>query len=140
MDRAMRHLGPDDSGTLLAGPCGLGMRRLSIIDVAGGRQPIASEDRAVWVVFNGEIYNYRALRCDLSRRGHAFTTSSDTEVIVHLYEELGDGFVEELRGMFACAVWDRRNQSLTLARDRLGTKPLYYAETAAGLLVPSELH
>src|SRR4051812_12615032 len=86
MDQAMRHRGPDDSGTLLDGPLGMGMRRLSIIDLDGGRQPIPSEDRAVWVVFNGEIYNFRSLRRDLSRRGHQFATSSDTEVIVHLYE------------------------------------------------------
>jgi asparagine synthase (glutamine-hydrolysing) len=139
MDHAMRHRGPDDSGTLLDGPCALGMRRLAIIDLAGGRQPIASEDRAVWVVFNGEIYNFRSLRRELQERGHAFATSSDTEVIVHLYEELGEGFVERLRGMFACAVWDRRARALTLARDRIGIKPLYYAETEAGLVFASEL-
>jgi asparagine synthase (glutamine-hydrolysing) len=139
MDAALRHRGPDDSGTLLDGPCALGMRRLAIIDLEGGRQPIASEDHAVWVVFNGEIYNYRALRRGLQERGHVLTTSSDTEVIVHLYEERGEAFVDELRGMYACAIWNRHTQTLTLARDRLGIKPLYYAETAAGLVFASEL-
>ena len=126
MDAALAHRGPDDSGTLLDGPCALGMRRLSIIDLAGGRQPIASEDRAVWVVMNGEIYNHRALRRGLVDAGHRFASECDTEVLVHLYEEHGERFVDSLRGMFAAAVWDRRTRTLTLARDRLGIKPLYY--------------
>ncbi len=139
MDRALVHRGPDDSGALLDGGCAIGMRRLSIIDLAGGHQPIASEDRTVWVVFNGEIYNHRELRERLAAAGHKFATRSDTEVIVHLYEEHGAGFVEHLRGMFAVAVWDRRRQTLTLARDRLGIKPLLYAETPDGLVFASEL-
>jgi asparagine synthase (glutamine-hydrolysing) len=138
MDRAMVHRGPDDSGMLVDGRCALGMRRLAIIDLAGGRQPIPSEDRGVWVVLNGEIYNHQAIRRSLSGR-HTFATASDTESIVHLYEDLGSAFVNELRGMFACAVWDRREQSLVLARDRLGIKPLYYADTPRGLVFASEL-
>ena len=139
MDEALRHRGPDDNGQLFDGPCALGMRRLSIIDLSGGHQPIASEDRSAWVVFNGEIYNHVALRRDLERRGHRFRTASDTEVIVHLYEERGDRFPEALRGMFAIALWDRRRRALTLARDRLGIKPLYYADTPSGLVFASEL-
>ena len=139
MDAALRHRGPDDSGTLLDGPCALGMRRLAIIDLDGGHQPIASEDRRVWVVFNGEIYNYRALRGELQERGHQLATASDTEVIAHLYEERGWDFPLALRGMFAAAVWDRETGTLTLARDRLGIKPLYYVETGAGLLFASEM-
>jgi asparagine synthase (glutamine-hydrolysing) len=139
MDAALAHRGPDDSGTLLDGPCAIGMRRLSIIDLAGGHQPIPGCERAAWVVMNGEIYNHRALRRELAARGHRFTSGSDGEVIVHLYEELGERLLDRLRGMFACAIWDRRRRSLLLARDRLGIKPLYFAETAAGLLFASEL-
>jgi asparagine synthase (glutamine-hydrolysing) len=139
MDRATFHRGPDDTGTLLDGECALGMRRLSIIDVAGGRQPIPSEDRTIWVVCNGEIYNHRELRADLRARGHKFSTGSDVEVIAHLYEDLGDRFCSKLRGMFACAVWDRRTRTLTLARDRLGIKPLFFAETPDGLVFASEM-
>jgi asparagine synthase (glutamine-hydrolysing) len=138
MDRALVHRGPDDSGMLVDGRCALGMRRLAIIDLAGGRQPIPSEDRALWVVLNGEIYNHQAIRRALAGR-HQFATASDTEVIVHLYEDLGAAFVHELRGMFACAVWDRHEQSLVLARDRLGIKPLYYADTPQGLVFASEV-
>ena len=139
MDASLRHRGPDDSGLLLDGPCALGMRRLAIIDLAGGHQPIASEDHSVWVVFNGEIYNHAELRRGLEARGHRFSTATDTEVIVHLYEDRGDEFADSLRGMFACAVWDRRKQSLLLTRDRLGIKPLYYSETPRGLVFASEL-
>jgi asparagine synthase (glutamine-hydrolysing) len=139
MDHAIRHRGPDDSGTYLDARCALGMRRLAIIDLDGGRQPIANEDRQVWVVFNGEIYNYRALRAELQARGHRFATATDTEVIVHLYEDRGDAFVEALDGMFAIALWDRRREQLVLARDRFGQKPLYFAETARGLVFASEL-
>jgi asparagine synthase (glutamine-hydrolysing) len=138
MDRALVHRGPDDSGMLVDGRCALGMRRLAIIDLAGGRQPIPSEDRALWVVLNGEIYNHHAIRRALAGR-HQFATASDTEVIVHLYEDLGTNFVQELRGMFACAVWDRHEQALVIARDRLGIKPLYYADTPLGLVFASEL-
>ncbi|HZS36399.1 MAG TPA: asparagine synthase (glutamine-hydrolyzing) [Polyangia bacterium] len=139
MDRAIVHRGPDDSGTYVDGRCAMGMRRLSIIDLDGGRQPISNESGDAWVVFNGEIYNYRALRSSLEARGHRFATSSDTEVIVHLYEEHGDDLVEALDGMFAFALWDRPRGRLLLARDRLGIKPLYWAETRSGLVFGSEL-
>jgi asparagine synthase (glutamine-hydrolysing) len=128
------HRGPDDQGIHRESDAQIGMRRLSIIDLAGGHQPIHNEDRSVWVVFNGEIYNFRELREDLEKRGHAFYTHSDTECLVHAYEEYGDRFVERLRGMFALAILDRRKRRLVLARDRLGKKPLYYARTRAGLL------
>jgi asparagine synthase (glutamine-hydrolysing) len=135
----MRHRGPDDEGLYLGAGAGLGMRRLSIIDLDTGRQPIPNEDRTVWVVLNGEIYNFRDLRKDLTRRGHAFSTQTDTETIVHLYEEYGDRCVDHLRGMFAFALWDERRRRLLLARDRLGVKPLYYAEIAGRLVFASEL-
>jgi asparagine synthase (glutamine-hydrolysing) len=117
----------------------MGMRRLSIIDLAGGDQPIANEDGTIWVVFNGEIYNYRQLTADLIGRGHRFATSSDTEVLVHLYEDHGERCVELLRGMFAFAIWDAPERRLLLGRDRLGIKPLYYAATPEGVLFGSEL-
>jgi asparagine synthase (glutamine-hydrolysing) len=139
MDRALVHRGPDDSGTYLDGRCAMGMRRLSIIDLDGGRQPIANEDRSVWVVFNGEIYNYRALRQDLLARGHRFATHTDTEVLVHLYEDRGDALVEALDGMFGFALWDRARRRLLLARDRLGIKPLYWARVRSGIVFASEL-
>jgi asparagine synthase (glutamine-hydrolysing) len=139
MCNAIAHRGPDDDGFYAKGRAGLGMRRLSIIDLSGGRQPICNEDGTVWVVFNGEIYNYRELRSDLESRGHCFSTTSDTEVIVHLYEETGAACVDRLRGMFAFAIWDEREQSLLLARDRLGIKPLYYAELGGQLIFASEL-
>jgi asparagine synthase (glutamine-hydrolysing) len=135
----IRHRGPDDQGFYVEGPVGLGMRRLSIIDLAGGHQPISNEDGSVWVVFNGEIYNYQALRQDLLSRGHRFRTDSDTETLVHLYEEFGADFVTRLRGMFAFAIWDSNERRMLLARDRLGKKPLYYAETAEGFFFGSEL-
>src|SRR6266496_2235319 len=109
------HRGPDDEGIHLRGNVGLGMRRLSIIDLAGGHQPITNEDGTVVCVFNGEIYNYRELRRSLRARGHRFATASDTEVLVHLYEDLGDECVHELRGMFAFAIWDRRHRRLLVA-------------------------
>jgi asparagine synthase (glutamine-hydrolysing) len=133
------HRGPDDEGIRASGPVGLGMRRLSIIDLAGGRQPIHNEDSTVWVVFNGEIYNFPELRAGLEQRGHQFYTHSDTEVIVHLYEELGADCVEKLRGMFAIALYDERRQTLLLARDRLGKKPLYYAQKDGRLYFGSEI-
>ncbi len=121
------HRGPDDEGFYLSGPVGLGFRRLSIIDLTTGHQPICNEDETVWIVFNGEIYNYEELRVFLLGRGHVFRTRTDTEVIIHLYEEFGPACVEHLRGMFGFAIWDGRNQKLMLARDRVGIKPLYYA-------------
>ncbi|NLW87232.1 MAG: asparagine synthase (glutamine-hydrolyzing) [Planctomycetes bacterium] len=136
---AMTHRGPDDEGVFRDGPVALGMRRLSIIDLEGGRQPIFSEDGSKVVVLNGEIYNYIELRHDLQARGHQFATSSDTEVIVHLYEEKGRACVEDLNGMFAFAVWDKRQRTLMLARDRVGVKPLHYAVGDRGLVFASEI-
>jgi asparagine synthase (glutamine-hydrolysing) len=123
---SIRHRGPDDEGVHCSRQIALGHRRLSIIDLSTGHQPLSNEDGTVWIVFNGEIYNYRELRPFLLEHGHKFRTQSDTEVIVHLYEELGPRCVEKLRGMFAFAIWDERDRSLLLARDRIGIKPLYY--------------
>ncbi len=139
MCSAISHRGPDDEGYYLGVGAGLGMRRLSIIDLASGRQPIQNEDGSVWVVFNGEVYNFRELRRDLEGRGHVFATHTDTETIVHLYEEYGKRCVDHLRGMFAFALWDERTRQLLLARDRVGIKPLYYAEIDGRILFASEL-
>ncbi len=139
MRDVMVHRGPDGEGLHVDGPIGLGHRRLSIIDLAGGHQPLANEDGTVTIVFNGEIYNFAELRRGLVDRGHVMATRSDTEVIVHLYEELGDRCVERLRGMFAFAIWDSRRRRLLLARDRLGIKPLYYTAAAGSLLFASEI-
>ncbi len=139
MTEALAHRGPDAAGLYLRGPAGLGSRRLSIIDLAGGDQPIANEDGTIWIVYNGEVFNYRELRRDLLARGHRLATASDTEVIVHLYEEDGAGCVRRLRGMFAFALWDATRKTLLLARDRLGIKPLYYAERPGVLAFASEL-
>ncbi|HKC93463.1 MAG TPA: asparagine synthase (glutamine-hydrolyzing) [Nitrospira sp.] len=136
---SLTHRGPDHFGHYVRGPVGLGMRRLSIIDLRTGDQPIPNEDETIWIVFNGEIYNYQHLRKELEAKGHCFRTSSDTEVIVHLYEEFGANCVQHLRGMFAFAIWDSRQHVLLLARDRLGIKPLYYAEMPEGLVFGSEL-
>jgi asparagine synthase (glutamine-hydrolysing) len=135
MNRTMVHRGPDDDGFYVSGPVGLAMRRLSIIDLDGGRQPISNEDQSVWVVYNGEIYNYPDLKSDLEARGHVFRSRSDTEVIVHLYEELGEDCVNELSGMFAFALWDAKRRRLVLARDRLGIKPLFYSHEEGRRLV-----
>lgn len=134
----IRHRGPDEDGYLVDGGCGIGMRRLSIIDLSTGRQPISNEDGSVSIVFNGEIYNYQPLREELIGRGHRFRTNSDTETIVHLYEETGGGF-DRLRGMFAYAIWDARERSLLLVRDRFGKKPLYYTIRPEGIYFGSEL-
>jgi asparagine synthase (glutamine-hydrolysing) len=139
MSETMVHRGPDSDGVLVEGPVGLAVRRLSIIDLEGGDQPIGNEDRSIHVVQNGEIYNYRELRAELERRGHRFSSRSDTEVLVHLYEERGPRFVDELRGMFAVAVWDSRRRRLVLARDRFGIKPLYYRIAGPTLSFASEL-
>src|SRR4029077_11764529 len=139
MCRTIVHRGPDDEGIFAQGAVGLGMRRLSIIDLAGGHQPIHNEDQSVWVVFNGEIYNFPELRRELESRGHHFYTHTDTEVIVHLYEEMGSDCVKKLRGMFAIALYDKRRQTLLLARDRMGKKPLHYAHFNGRLLFGSEI-
>ena len=139
MRDALHHRGPDDEGLWVEGPVGLGHRRLAIVDVAGGHQPMANEDQTAWIVFNGEIYNHAALRPELEAKGHRYRTRSDTETILHLYEEEGERCVERLQGMFAFAVWDRVRRRLFLARDRLGIKPLYYASTERALLFASEI-
>src|SRR5437899_465275 len=139
MCAVMAHRGPDDEGLYLGPGAGLGMRRLSIIDLESGHQPLSNEDGTVWAVCNGEIYNFREVRGELERLGHVFYTGSDSETIVHLYEEHGPACVERLRGMFALAVWDERRRQLLLARDRLGIKPLYYAEADGRLIFASEL-
>ncbi len=135
----MAHRGPDDDGVYTAGPVGLGMRRLSIVDLATGHQPLSNEDGSLWIVFNGEIYNHAELRPLLEARGHVYRTHSDTETIIHLYEEYGHDCVQHLRGMFAFAIWDTRRQHLFIARDRLGIKPLYYHLTAKHLVFGSEI-
>ncbi|MDF2695488.1 MAG: asparagine synthetase, partial [Labilithrix sp.] len=133
MSATLVHRGPDSDGELLDGPVALAARRLSIIDLEGGDQPIANEDGTVHVVQNGEIYNFRELRAELEQAGHRFSTRSDTEVLVHLYEEHGEGFAERLRGMFAVAIWDSRRRRLVVARDRFGIKPLYYRDESGEL-------
>ncbi len=136
---AIGHRGPDDEGVYVHGAAGLGMRRLSIIDLAGSRQPICNEDRTKVIVFNGEIYNYGELRRGLIARGHTFTTQGDTETILHLYEQDGPDCVRRLRGMFAFAIWDAAEQTLFLARDRFGIKPLYVTAAPWGIGFASEL-
>jgi len=135
----IRHRGPDDEGYLTDGEFGMGMRRLSIIDVAGGHQPVFNEDGSAGIVFNGEIYNYRQLMSRLRKKGHTFRTGSDTETIIHLYEEMGDDCVTELRGMFAFAIWDARKKKLLLARDRIGKKPLFYFLSPQRIVFASEI-
>jgi asparagine synthase (glutamine-hydrolysing) len=135
----IRHRGPDDQGLWVTPGVALGMRRLSIIDLSTGHQPIFNEDRTVWTVFNGEIYNYQELRTELSARGHRFYTATDTETIVHAYEEWGVDAIKRLRGMFGLAIWDDRQKTLLVARDRIGIKPLYYAEARGRLYFGSEM-
>lgn len=139
MGRVIEHRGPDDKGHYVGRGVGLGMRRLSIIDVAGGHQPIANEDESVWLVLNGEIYNFQSLRDELENKGHHFRTRSDTEVIVHLYEQEGPAFFKRLRGMFGVALWDVKRERLILGRDRIGEKPLYVRREPGRLLFASEL-
>ena len=139
MCRVIRHRGPDDQGTWAGDGAALGMRRLAIIDLSGGHQPIFNEDKSVLVVFNGEIYNYRELQKELQERGHCFNTKSDTEAIVHAYEEYGDDCVKHLRGMFTFALWDRKRQRLLAARDRFGKKPLNYYWDGSRLFFGSEI-
>jgi asparagine synthase (glutamine-hydrolysing) len=139
MLNTVRHRGPDDEGVYTSSGIGLGHRRLSIIGLSTGHQPLCNEDRSIWITFNGEIYNYQELRSDLIAKGHAFATETDTEVIVHLYEELGANCVTQLRGMFAFAIWDSRQDVLFLARDRVGIKPLYYWQNHRSLVFGSEI-
>src|SRR5688500_3760976 len=139
MAAPIAYRGPDGEGYFAGPTAALGARRLAIIDVNGSQQPVRNEDGRVIAVFNGEIYNYRDLRARLVRKGHAFTTGGDGEVLVHLYEEYGDEAVHLLRGMFAYAIWDDRRQRMLVVRDRIGIKPLYYAEVSRGLLVGSEM-
>ncbi len=139
MARTLVHRGPDDEGFLVDGQAGLGFRRLSIIDLSGGHQPIFNEDNSAAIVFNGEIYNYRDLAAELTSAGHVFRTRSDTETILHAYDEFGDECVQHLRGMFGFAIWDRRLRRLLLARDRMGVKPLYYYRNSRFLAFASEI-
>jgi len=136
---AIAHRGPDGHDHIRREKAWLGHRRLSIIDLEGGRQPITNEDGTVWIVCNGEIYNYQDLRPDLIAKGHQFKTESDCEVVLHLYEEEGEACLKKLRGMFAFAIWDERKQRLFCARDRLGQKPFYYTRTSDGLTFASEI-
>src|SRR5437588_2541621 len=138
MNEAIRRRGPDDDGFYFSDGVGLAMRRLSIIDLKSGHQPIHNQDRTAWIVFNGEIYNYRELRKQLENLGHKFYTDSDTEAIVHSYDQYGVDCPKYLRGMFAFAIWDERNKSLFLARDRVGKKPLLYAHVNGNLIFGSE--
>ena len=139
MAATIQHRGPDDEGYYVSGPVALGFRRLSIIDLKSGHQPLSNEDDTVWIVFNGEIYNYQELRSFLVSKGHEFKTRTDTEVIVHLYEEFGPECLQKLRGMFAFAIWDSKANTLLLARDRVGIKPLYYSLTNSALVFASEI-
>src|SRR5947208_7719116 len=135
MNAAIIHRGPDEDGFYLKENVALAMRRLAIIDLAGGQQPIHNEDRTKWIVYNGEIYNFQELRDDLEKRGHRFYTHSDTETVIHLYDEFGVGCLNYLRGMFAFAIWDENDRSLFLARDRVGKKPLLYSHQPNGDLI-----
>ena len=139
MLHALRHRGPDGEGVEYDSHAILGHRRLSIIDLEGGRQPLFNADKSILLVCNGEIYNYKELRADLEARGHRFLTHSDCEVIIGLYQEYGDRLVDHLRGMFAFGLWDSRKRRLLIARDHLGQKPLYYARTARGFAFASEI-
>jgi len=139
MARIMHHRGPDGCGSFVSGRIGLGHRRLSIIDLSGGAQPISNEDETIQVIFNGEIYNFIELRRELLKKGHIFKTDSDTEVIVHGYEEWGKDCVQHFNGIFAFALWDENHRQLFLARDHLGVKPLYYVQLGDLFLFASEI-
>lgn len=139
MNSRIAHRGPDDQGFFFEENVGFAMRRLSIVDVQNGHQPLSNEDGDVWIVFNGEIYNHSDLRKELESKGHRYRSSSDTETIVHAYEEFGRDCVTRLRGMFAFAIWDRRKRTLFAARDRLGIKPFYYSWDRRHFLFGSEI-
>src|SRR5436190_9677080 len=139
MADTLYHRGPDDEGFYCCGGIGLGFRRLAIIDLEGGHQPLSNEDETIWIAFNGEIYNFEELNRRYLSNGHQFKTRSDTETIVHLYEEIGEACFAEMRGMFALALWDGRRKRLLLARDRLGKKPLYYSWDGRRLVFGSEI-
>jgi asparagine synthase (glutamine-hydrolysing) len=139
MTDSIRHRGPDDEGFYIQQNVGLGFRRLSIIDLSTGHQPIANEDESIWIIFNGEIYNYQELHDDLIRKGHVFKTKSDTETIVHLYEQYGTDCLKFLRGMFGFTIWDSKKQQLFCARDRFGIKPFYYYTDKEKFVFGSEI-
>ena len=139
MCERMKHRGPDSEGLWLDEQVALGMRRLSIIDLHTGEQPVYSEDKQIVVVMNGELYNLREVRKDLEKRGHKFETQTDTEILPHLYEEYGEAMLEQINGMFAFALWDKRKKKLLIARDRFGEKPLYYGVFDGKLIFASEL-
>ena len=139
MIRVIKHRGPDDAGFYSDGQVGLANARLSIIDIEGGHQPQRNEDGTVHVTYNGEIYNFQPLRAELEKAGHKFSTKSDTEVIVHGYEQFGDACIQRLNGMFAIAIWDSAKKKLLLARDRMGIKPLYYTIQDGGIIFASEI-
>ena len=140
MSKALTHRGPDSEGIFTDRAVGLAVRRLAVIDLTTGDQPITNEDKSLVVVMNGEIYNYLELRAHLKKKGHVFRTNSDTETLVHLYEEYGDGLVDWLRGMFAFAIWDANEQRLLIGRDRFGKKPLFYTVQNGKLYFSSEIH
>src|SRR5256886_9050963 len=139
MARSIAHRGPDDEGFFIAGPVGLGFRRLSIIDLASGHQPMSDAEETVWIIFNGEIYNYKELRGELQSKGHQFRTNSDTEVIIHGYKEWGTDVFNHLNGMFGLAIWDVRKQRLVVARDAMGIKLVYYRLADGQLTFGSEI-
>src|SRR6266851_159993 len=139
MTATMVHRGPDDDGHLFDGPIGLGFRRLSIIDLAGGHQPMSDAEETVWVILNGEIYNFKELRAELRKKGHHFRTNSDTEVIIHGYKEWGTEVLNHLNGMFGLAIWDVKKRRLVVARDAMGIKLIYYRLTNSQLIFGSEI-
>jgi asparagine synthase (glutamine-hydrolysing) len=139
MRDVISHRGPDDAGMFADERAALGHRRLSIVDLAAGHQPLSNEDESIWIVFNGEIYNHASVRATLESHGHRYKTRSDTETIVHAYEQWGDACADHLRGMFAFAIWDAPRRRLLLTRDRLGVKPLYWAMAGGRLLFGSEI-